>query len=62
MPDEPQEWSAVEKEFKGHPVYRTTSYTEVHIGVVVLRREVPGGVLSVEPQNWVLEGRVLQVR
>lgn len=62
MPDEPQEWTAVEEEFKGNPVYRTISYTEVHIGVVVLRGEVPGGELSVEEQQWVLEGQVLQMR
>lgn len=60
--DKPQEWTYVYEEDKGDPVFRTMHHGQPVIGVVALRWSVPGGELGIDPQNWVEEGKVLQVR
>ena len=62
MDELPQEWSPA-NEADGDLVYRTTYYgRETIIGVLEVRAQVPGGELGVQPQNWVKEGEVLEVR
>ncbi len=55
-------WEPYYEETKGDPVFRTMHHGQPVIGVVALRWHVPGGELSVDPQNWVEEGKALQVR
>jgi hypothetical protein len=55
-------WEPFYEEPKGNPVFRTLDYGRPVIGVVALQWSVPGGELSVDAQNWVEEGQVLQVR
>ncbi|MGV3636875.1 MAG: hypothetical protein ACO1NQ_04415 [Flavobacteriales bacterium] len=55
-------WEPFYEEPKGNPVFRTLEYGRPVIGVVALQWSVPGGELSVDAQNWVEEGQVLQVR
>jgi hypothetical protein len=55
-------WEPYYEEPKGNPVFRTLDYGRPVIGVVALQWSVPGGELSVDAQNWVEEGQVLQVR
>lgn len=63
MDDKPQEWSSVDEEYQGDLIYRA-SYSEIQmvIGVIEVYGVVPGGELIVRGQNWVEEGKVLQVR
>lgn len=63
MDDQPQEWSLVDEEWKGDLVYRTSYYGHTTvIGVLEVQATVPGGELRLQPQNWVEEGQVLEVR
>lgn len=63
QPEEPQEWSLVDDTVTGDLVYRTSYYGHTTIiGVLEVRAYAPGGELRVQPQNWVEEGKPLQVR
>ncbi len=55
-------WAYCYEAAVGDPIFRTMHYGQPVIGVVALRWQVPGGELSVDPQNWVEEGKALQVR
>ncbi len=61
LPDQPQEWTLAD-DAPGDLVYRTMSYGQAIIGVVEIRKAVPGGMMSLDPQTWVSEGELLEVR
>ncbi len=56
------EWSYVSADVPASIVYRTSSRGRPVIGLFEIRGSVPGGSLSVAPQNFVPEGQVLDVR
>lgn len=60
--NEPPTWTATGAADQGDLVYRSGYFNQVVIGIAELMYVLPGGQLGVNAQNWVEEGKVLQVR